>query len=56
MKDPGYQREYDALEAEFAVATALICARADAGPTQEELAEPVPSWETDKISLRVIWQ
>lgn len=37
-KDPEYVREYDALEEEFALAIALIKARADAGLTQEELA------------------
>ena len=37
-KDPEYMREYDALEEEFALATALIKARADAGLTQAELA------------------
>jgi ribosome-binding protein aMBF1 (putative translation factor) len=39
MKDPSYQREYDILDAEFALAAALIRARADAGLTQEQLAE-----------------
>ena len=39
MKDPGYRAEYDALEGEFALASALIRARADAGLTQEQLAE-----------------
>ena len=38
MIDPVYRREYDALESEFALATVLIRARADAGLTQEELA------------------
>ena len=38
-KDPEYMREYNALEGEFALAHALIKARADAGLTQEELAE-----------------
>ncbi len=37
-KDPEFMREYDALEEEFALATALIKARADAGLTQEQLA------------------
>ena len=38
-KDPAYIRQYDALEEEFALAAALIKARADAGLTQEELAQ-----------------
>lgn len=38
-KDPEYVREYEALEEEFALATALIKARAEAGLTQEELAQ-----------------
>ena len=56
MKDPAYQREYDALEPEFALATALIRARADAGLTQEELAarmgtkqEVIARWEGGKV-------
>ena len=38
FKNPEFVREYDALEEEFTLATALIKARADAGLTQEELA------------------
>ena len=38
-KDPEYVAAYDALEEEFALASALIGARAHAGLTQEELAE-----------------
>ena len=38
MQDPEYRREYDALEEEFALASAIIAARARAGLTQEELA------------------
>jgi ribosome-binding protein aMBF1 (putative translation factor) len=38
-KDPAFMREYNALEEEFALATALIGARAQAGLTQAELAE-----------------
>jgi ribosome-binding protein aMBF1 (putative translation factor) len=37
-KDPEFVREYEALEEEFALAAALIKARADAGLTQEEIA------------------
>lgn len=39
MKDPEYRKEYDGLEEEFALASALIEARSRAGLTQEELAE-----------------
>jgi ribosome-binding protein aMBF1 (putative translation factor) len=38
-EDPGYAREYEALEEEFALARALIEARANAGLTQEEVAQ-----------------
>lgn len=38
FKDSEFVREYEALEEEFALATALIKARADAGLTQEEIA------------------
>lgn len=38
-KDPEYVREYEALEEEFALASAIIGARAHADLTQEELAE-----------------
>ncbi len=44
MKDPAYRQEYDALEVEFALATALIHARAEAGLTQEALAEREIRW------------
>jgi ribosome-binding protein aMBF1 (putative translation factor) len=37
-KDPAFMREYDALEEEFALARALIEARANADLTQEEVA------------------
>ena len=39
LRDAEYRREYDALEEEFALASALIAARSRAGLTQEELAE-----------------
>lgn len=39
FKDPEFVREYEALEEEFALARALIGARAQAGLTQEELAQ-----------------
>jgi len=38
-KDPKYVAEYDALEKEFALASALIQARTNANMTQEEVAE-----------------
>lgn len=38
MADPEYRAAYDALEDEFALAAALIEARANAGLTQEQLA------------------
>jgi ribosome-binding protein aMBF1 (putative translation factor) len=38
-KDPEYMREYDALEEEFALANALIQARARADLSQAEIAE-----------------
>ncbi len=56
MKDPAYRREYEALEPEFALSTALIRARADAGLTQEELAarmgtkqEVIARWEGGRV-------
>ncbi|MDX3973489.1 helix-turn-helix transcriptional regulator [Shinella sp.] len=39
MKDAEYRKEYEALEEEFALAHAMIEARAKAGLTQEELAQ-----------------
>ena len=39
LKEPAYRKEYEALEEEFALASAMIAARARAGFTQEELAE-----------------
>lgn len=39
FKDPEFVAAYDALEEEFALASALIGARARADLTQEELAE-----------------
>ena len=38
LEDPAYRVDYDAMEEEFALASALIEARAKAGLTQEELA------------------
>ena len=38
MKDSKYRREYEALEKEFSLASALIEARSRAGLTQEQVA------------------
>jgi ribosome-binding protein aMBF1 (putative translation factor) len=38
-KDPEYEKAYNALEEEFALAAAMIEARARAGLTQQQLAE-----------------
>src|ERR1700680_1708036 len=38
-KDPEYQKAFNALEEEFALAAAIIEARARAGLTQQQLAE-----------------
>ncbi len=38
-KDPNYVAAYDALEGEFALASALIKARGDAEMTQEQVAQ-----------------
>jgi len=39
MKDPEFRKEYDALEEEFALASAIIEARIKSGLTQKEIAE-----------------
>lgn len=39
MKNPEFNREYDALEPEFAIIQALIDARKASGLTQKQLAE-----------------
>ena len=38
MKDANYRREYEVLEEEFSLVSALISARTRAGLTQEEVA------------------
>lgn len=45
-KDPEFQVAYDALEEEFALAEALIKARADANMTQEEVAVKMGTTQT----------
>jgi transcriptional regulator with XRE-family HTH domain len=54
--DPAYRADYDSLDKEFALAAALIRARADAGLTQEQLAqrmgtkqEVIARWESGKV-------
>src|SRR3984893_4061475 len=42
-KDPEYEEAYNALEEEFALAAAMIEARARAGLTQQQLAERMHS-------------
>lgn len=56
MKDPAYRQGDEAPDAEFALAAALIRARADAGPIQEELTERtgtkrevIARWESGKL-------
>lgn len=39
MKDPEFRAEYEALEEEFSIASALISARAQADMTQQDVAE-----------------
>ena len=39
MKDPEFVKEYEALEEEFSLASALISARANADMTQQEVAK-----------------
>jgi DNA-binding XRE family transcriptional regulator len=41
MKDPGFRREYEKLEPEFRIASALIEARIKGKMTQAELAKKV---------------
>ena len=38
MKEPAYRKEYEGLEEEFALASAMIAARTRAGLTQDQLA------------------
>jgi transcriptional regulator with XRE-family HTH domain len=38
MKNPAYRKEYEALEEEFVLASAIIAARSRAGLTQSQLA------------------
>jgi len=45
-KDPEFVKEYDALEEEFALASAMIEARARANLTQEEVAKRMGTTQT----------
>jgi ribosome-binding protein aMBF1 (putative translation factor) len=45
-KDPRYVAAYDALESEFALASAMIKARADADMTQEQVAKAMGTTQT----------
>lgn len=44
--DPEYRQAYDALEGEFALASAMIKARADADMTQEQVATAMGTTQT----------
>lgn len=39
QKDPEFRKEYEALESEFSLASALISARTQADMTQQDVAE-----------------
>jgi ribosome-binding protein aMBF1 (putative translation factor) len=46
MKDPAFRREYEALEEEFALASAMIDARARARLTQAQVAKRMSTTQT----------
>ena len=46
MKEPAYKQAYDALEEEFALASALLKARDAAHMTQEEVAKAMGTTQT----------
>lgn len=46
MKDPEYTKAYNALDAEFTLASELIRARASADMTQEQVAEAMGTTQT----------
>lgn len=46
MKNPAYQREYEALTEEFALAKALLSARGRAGLTQAQVAQRMKTTQT----------
>lgn len=51
MKDKAYRKEYDALEAEFALASAMIAARSRAGLTQDQLAQRMKTTQSTVARL-----
>jgi len=51
MKDPAFRAEYDRLTPEFALALALIKARAKAGLTQAEVAKKMGT--TQSVVARI---
>ena len=46
MKDPAFRREYEALDEEFALATALLSARSRAKLTQAQVARRMNTTQT----------
>jgi len=51
MNDPEYRNAYDALEEEFALASAIAEARGRAGLTQEEVAERMHTTQSNIARL-----
>jgi transcriptional regulator with XRE-family HTH domain len=46
MKDPAYRREYEALEGEFALFSAMLDARSRSGLTQAQIARRMKTTQT----------
>ena len=46
MKDPDFVKEYDALEEEFSVISAVMAARAKSGLSQAELAKKMKTTQS----------
>ncbi|MBV8755435.1 MAG: helix-turn-helix transcriptional regulator [Hyphomicrobiales bacterium] len=51
LKDAEYRREYDALEEEFALASAVVKARSRAGLSQAELARRMKTTQSTVARL-----
>lgn len=51
LKDPGFRAEYDRLKPEYALALALLTARAKAGMTQAEVARKMRT--TQSVVARI---